>query len=151
MTAILFKQTDSTTAETIEKIEKKLFEKPWNLKDISESIENPLNYTEIAEVEGEPAGYIIYSANRFDAELLRIGVNDKFRNKGLATALLKRMFDVLSKNKILEVFLEVNENNPAVSFYNKNGFTEIARRKNYYGNENAIIMKAMVSNENNKS
>jgi len=49
------------------------------------------------------------------------------------------------------VFLEVNENNQAVKFYNKNGFTEIARRKNYYGNENAIIMKATVNNENNKS
>lgn len=151
MTDIFFKQTDAEEAATVEELEKILFPKPWNLRDITESVKNPLHYSEIIEAGGEPVGYIIYSANRFEAELLRIGVIENFRNKGLAAALLRRMFKVLSEKGIHEVFLEVNENNPAVGFYNKNGFTEIARRKNYYGNENAIIMRAMVNNENNKS
>jgi len=154
MCDIIFMKADSRSATIIEEIEKNVFCKPWNLKNIEESIANRLNYSEIAVIDGESAGCIIYSKNSFEAELLRIGVKEKFRNKGLAGALLKRMFDTLSEDGISEVFLEVNENNQAVKFYNKNGFTEIARRKNYYGNENAIIMKATintVNNENNKS
>lgn len=138
----------------IEELEKILFTKPWNLRDIEESVKNPLNYSEIAEAGGEAAGYIIYSSNSFEAELLRTGVKEKFRNKGLGAALLSRMFNALSEKGINEVFLEVNENNPAVKFYTKNGFTEIGRRKNYYGNEDAKIMKATintVNNENTKS
>jgi len=151
MSKIFFRQTESSDVQTIEQIEQKLFKNPWNQNNIGESIANPLNYSELAEIAGEAAGYIIYSTNRFEAELLRIGVIEKFRRMGLAASLLRRMFNALSKRGISEVFLEVNENNPALIFYNKNGFTETGRRKNYYGNENAIIMKAMVCNENNKS
>ena len=151
MSAINFIKADSRSAKIIEEIEKNVFSKPWNHNNIEESIANQLNYTEIAVIDGESAGCIIYSKNSFEAELLRIGVKEKFRNNGLAGTLLKRMFDALSANGINEVFLEVNENNPAVKFYNKNGFTEIGRRKNYYGNESAIIMKTTVCNENIKS
>lgn len=151
MNNILFRPTEPADTQIIEEIERNLFQNPWNQNNIQETIANPLNYSEIIEIEGETAGYIIYSANRFEAELLRIGVIEKFRRTGLAASLLKRMFSNLSKMEISEVFLEVNENNPAVKFYNKNGFTEIGCRKNYYGNENAIIMKATVNNENNKS
>ena len=151
MNNILFRPTEPADTQIIEEIERNLFQNPWNQNNIQETIANPLNYSEIIEIEGETAGYIIYSANRFEAELLRIGVMEKFRRTGLAASLLKRMFSNLSKMEISEVFLEVNENNPAVKFYNKNGFTEIGCRKNYYGNENAIIMKATVNNENNKS
>ena len=151
MNNLIFRQTEPADAQNIEQIEQKLFKNPWNLNNIQESIANPLNNSEIIEIEGKTAGYIIYSTNRFEAELLRIGVIEKFRRMGLAASLLSRMFSALSKKGISEVFLEVNENNPAVKFYNKNGFTEIGCRKNYYGSENAIIMKATVNNENNKS
>jgi len=151
MSNILFRQTEPADAQTIEQIEQKLFKNSWDLNNIQESFANPLNKSEIIEIEGEAAGYIIYSTNRFEAELLRIGVIEKFRRKQILASLLSRMFTALSKTGICEVFLEVNENNPAVKFYNKNGFTEIGCRKNYYGSENAIIMKATVNNENNKS
>ena len=50
----------------------------------------------------------------------------------------------------MDIFLEVRESNQvAINFYKKNKFKEISVRKNYYSepNENAIIMKLEVNNE----
>ena len=39
-----------------------------------------------------------------------------------------------------KIFLEVREKNaPAISLYIKNGFVKISERKNYYGDENAVV------------
>ena len=50
----------------------------------------------------------------------------------------------------MDIFLEVRESNQvAINFYKKNKFNQISIRKNYYSepNENAIIMKLEVNNE----
>ena len=44
--------------------------------------------------------------------------------------------------KLNKITLEVNENNKiAINFYKKNNFYEINCRRNYYGDDSAIIMK----------
>ena len=43
---------------------------------------------------------------------------------------------------VKEVFLEVRRSNlPAINLYKSNGYQKISERKNYYGNEDALIFK----------
>ena len=76
-------------------------------------------------------------------EILAIATIKEYRNKGVAQGLLDKI-------KTKDIFLEVRESNQvAINFYKKNKFKEISIRKNYYSkpNENAIIMKLEVNNE----
>ena len=51
-------------------------------------------------------------------------------------------------NDVDSIMLEVRDSNEAaIKLYEKCGFEEINRRKKYYGDEDAIIMKKVISNE----
>ena len=68
-----------------------------------------------------------------------IVVLEDSRKKGIATKLLKSM-ENKHKNAV-NTTLEVRKsNNNAINFYKKNGFKEAAIRKNYYKDEDAILM-----------
>lgn len=81
--------------------------------------------------------------NHFEiTDIINIAVLNIYQNKGTATKLLEY---VINNTKATKLMLEVNENNTkAISFYKKNKFIEINRRKNYYGNEDAIIMERSI-------
>lgn len=66
-------------------------------------------------------------------------VDKKFRKSGIATKLLQAMED--KHKNALNTTLEVRKSNiPALNFYKKNGFKEAVIRKNYYKDEDAILM-----------
>lgn len=69
-------------------------------------------------------------------EIFEIAVHPDFKRLGYASELINQM----PNDK--EVFLEVNEKNEsALGLYHKNGFKIVSKRKNYYKNDSAIIMK----------
>lgn len=72
-------------------------------------------------------------------DIMNIFVNEENRKKGIATSLMKEMFNKEDYNRIM---LEVNEHNEeAIRLYNKLGFKEISLRDRYYGEDTAIIME----------
>ena len=94
-------------------------------------------------VDKKVCGYLMVLDSIDVYEILAIATVEEYRNKGIAQ-------ELLDKIKIKDIFLEVRESNQvAISFYKKNKFKEISVRKNYYSepNENAIIMKLEVNNE----
>lgn len=81
-------------------------------------------------------GIIDYSVIYDRIELNYIFVLEEYRNKGIAGIMMKHIYDMN-----LPISLEVNENNfGAVKLYKKSGFKEVARRKNYYGEFDGILM-----------
>ncbi len=93
----------------------------------------------VAEDLGEVAGYIAASEILDEQYLDSLAVRDDQRGKGVATSLMKAAFDTEKS-----VYLEVRESNlPAINLYKKLGFTEYARRRDYYDNpmEDAIMMR----------
>jgi len=81
--------------------------------------------------------HIIISIDSID--IVNIVVNEKYRRRGIATALLEYLFN---NNKVDSYFLEVREsNNKAIGLYKKNGFYIVNVRKEYYGMEDALLMK----------
>lgn len=87
----------------------------------------------------EIAGYVILLDSIDVWEIMKIGIAEKCRRKGLGDELLKYIFNFIQ----IPVMLEVREHNlGAIEFYRKNGFEKIGVRKNYYHDtgEAAIIM-----------
>jgi ribosomal-protein-alanine N-acetyltransferase len=75
-------------------------------------------------------------------ELYNIEVYPQFRGVGKGYTLLCKFLDLCDG----DVFLEVaTRNTAAIRLYEKCGFVEISRRKNYYKDDDAIIMKRSAS------
>lgn len=89
----------------------------------------------------EVLGFIHISIHYEVVDLLNIVVDESHRNKGIATILMDYMISSLPSN-VEKIILEVNENNiEAIKLYNKFNFNIINIRKNYYGQDNALIME----------
>lgn len=116
-------------------------ESPWGKDAFSENIRNAYDHPVIALEDGEPVGYGILRQID-DGEILLIGVSAEKRGKGIGKEILSALLKRADREK--GIFLEVREGNTAARrLYGNAGFTEIARRRNYYKDpqEDAVIMK----------
>ena len=129
----------ATLAEELEQLLFAVYEvSPWTANQVAEVLRSDVNSCALAEDEGLLVGFLVWQETDFEAEVLQIAVLPSYQGQKIATAL----FDFLPANK--EIFLEVRESNkPALLFYKKEKFEEIARRKAYYHApvEDAIVMK----------
>ena len=92
--------------------------------------------------DGIVKGFIQIELHFEIIDIINIAVDKNYQNQGIATNLLNHILNTYKCNKVM---LEVRESNTsAISFYKKNEFIEIHRRKKYYGNEDAIIMERSI-------
>ena len=126
-------------AEELEQLLLAVYEvSPWTADQVAEVLRSDVNSCALAEDENRLVGFLVWQETDFEAEVLQIAVLPSYQGRKIATAL----FDFLPADK--EIFLEVRESNkPALLFYKKEKFEEIARRKAYYHApvEDAIVMK----------
>lgn len=129
-------------AEELEQLLLAVYEvSSWTAIQMAEVLRSDVNNCAIAADETQLVGFLVWQETDFEAEVLQIAVLPSYQGQKIATAL----FDFLPADK--EIFLEVRESNrPALLFYKKEKFEEIARRKAYYHApmEDAIIMKREV-------
>ena len=78
-----------------------------------------------------------------EMELHLIAAAPECRRQGIASALLRKMFQAAREACVARLFLEVRAGNAvAQALYAKHGFCTIAVRKRYYGGtEDALIME----------
>lgn len=137
----MFTICENNNPEEIYKLEKEIFgNSAYTLKQIDDILTMPDMYKimSVKDENGITAGYVIVFNNSDSLEIMKIGVNPEYREKGFGTILVNEI-----KKSRMKIFLEVRENNmTARKFYEKNGFKEAGKRKNYYRdtNEAAIIM-----------
>lgn len=126
-------------AEELEQLLLAVYEvSPWTAGQVEEVLRSNVNSCALAEDESRLAGFLVWQETDFEAEVLQIAVLPSYQGQKIATAL----FGFLPADK--EIFLEVRESNkPALLFYKKEKFEEIARRRAYYHApvEDAIVMK----------
>ena len=128
----------------IAELEKICFSDPWSANSIASELENTLAHWLVA-LEGETvAGYIGSQTVMGETDMMNVAVHPDFRRKGIAEALVNTLVDNLKQMGSHCLTLEVRASNtPAISLYEKLGFSEIGRRKNYYRNprEDALILR----------
>ena len=125
-------------------LEKICFSDPWSENSIASELENKLAHWLVAQ-EGEMvAGYIGSQTVLGETDMMNVAVHPDFRRRGIAEALVKRLVEDLQAMESHCLTLEVRASNaPAIALYEKLGFSQIGRRKNYYRNprEDALIQR----------
>lgn len=110
--------------------------KPWTKDDFADLQKSG------CEVIASQNGFIVYRQTLDEAEIITIGVHPDARRTGIASAMLGIVEGELCKNGVKSIFLEVAENNrPARTLYENNGYQQIGIRPKYYDGIDAIMMK----------
>jgi len=128
----------------IAELEKICFSDPWSERSIASELDNKLAFW-LAATEGETvAGYIGSQTVMDETDMMNVAVHPDFRRQGIAEELVNTLVENLKKMGSRCLTLEVRASNaPAIALYEKLGFHEIGRRKNYYRNprEDALILR----------
>lgn len=128
--------------ESIKEILVSDFDDFWDYSILKDELSSTNSYYLVAKSDNEILGFagIKYVLN--EADIMNIVVKKSKRKLGIGSLLLKNIIELCKKLNISTLFLEVNEENiPAISLYKKFGFEKIGFRKNYYKENNAIVMK----------
>jgi [ribosomal protein S18]-alanine N-acetyltransferase len=115
----------------------------WPPGSYAKVAESPGGLVLVCDASGQPVGFVAARQAADEAEILNIAVHRDLRGKGVASALLLAALDEFRRSAIARVFLELRESNlPALTLYNRHGFTPSGRRKAYYHHptEDAISM-----------
>ena len=128
----------------IAELERICFNDPWSAQSIATELDNSLSCWLVATDGEKVVGYVGSQTVLDGSDMMNIAVAPDFRRKGLAEALVNALIDCLRQRKSRCLILEVRvSNTPAITLYEKLGFVEIGRRKNYYRNpkEDALILR----------
>ena len=130
-------------------IERRSYEFPWNQGIFRDCL--LAGYVCIAlDVDDDLSGYGILSVAAGEAHILNLCVDQRCRNMGYGERLLNEMLERARGAEVGQVFLEVRPTNTAaLSLYHKKGFTQIAKRPDYYqstdGREDASVLSLKLS------
>ncbi|EXJ23591.1 Ribosomal-protein-S18p-alanine acetyltransferase [Alkalibacterium sp. AK22] len=120
---------------------------PWSLEQFSETLVRTDLIFFVAEQNKRLLGYIGGQLLGEEAELYLLVVDPPHHQQQVASQLMEAYKSWCISEGVKLIFLEVRaSNNRARRFYSKQGFSEIASRKQYYTKpaEDAIIMKCTI-------
>ena len=140
---ILEKMNPAHVAQIAE-LEKICFSDPWSERSIASELDNKLAFWLVATEGDTVAGYIGSQTVMDETDMMNVAVHPDFRRRGIAEALVTGLVEELKTLGSHCLTLEVRASNaPAIALYEKLGFSEIGRRKNYYRNprEDALILR----------
>jgi [ribosomal protein S18]-alanine N-acetyltransferase len=129
--------------DAIEDIEHDSYDTPWSRSMFAGELAKPASLC-LGAYEGDQlAGYLIVSRYVDAWHVMNIAVSPDFRRRGIATALLQRLFELTDDRSRRGYTLEVRvSNDGAISLYERLGFTARGVRRGYYtdNREDALIM-----------
>ena len=124
-------------------LERQCFSDPWTGAQLAGELDNELLSLSAAVGEdGTVLGYAEVRVILDEGTLERIAVAPRYRRQGIAEALLDAYIQY-GREHLAFLTLEVRAGNaPAIALYEKLGFREVGRRKNYYRaeHEDALLM-----------
>jgi [ribosomal protein S18]-alanine N-acetyltransferase len=127
-------------------IERRAFPTPWSLAMFVLELSKPSGICLAALRDGRIVGYMICS--RYDTvwHVMNVAVDDRMRRRGIASALLRHLFE-LADRPGEQYTLEVRmSNSAAIALYERFGFRHAGVRRGYYhdNQEDADIMWRVV-------
>ena len=129
--------------EGIAKIEKECFSAPWSEDSIRAELDNENAHFLVALAGEKVLGYIGVHEIVGEAYVANVAVSPKYRRFGIASVLLGEAEKGAKERGCEFISLEVRQSNvPAISLYEKRGYTVRGVRKNFYSDptEDGIIM-----------
>ena len=141
--AVTFRRMIEADLDAVLKVEYAAFSHPWTrgiYLDALKSYECWLMF-----VGEQQVGHGVINVIVDEAHLLNITVKPESQGRGLGLTLLEHLMARAAELKAKECFLEVRASNgPAYRLYERYGFNEIGRRRDYYpaagGRGDALVM-----------
>jgi [ribosomal protein S18]-alanine N-acetyltransferase len=105
----------------------------WSSASLAETFERYPSYFLVCWQGDELSGFVSGRKVADEGEILNLAVKPSSRCHGIGTALVKSLLELLAREAVVKVFLEVRESNSrAASFYKGLGFRQAGRREGYY-------------------
>ena len=103
-------------------------------------------YEEHGDCGGMVCGFCCAAVLPPEAQILNLAVSPDYARAGIASALLREVFNKAAERGCTLATLEVNETNlPAIALYKKLGFEVVGRRPKFYnGCDAALLMDCAV-------
>ena len=129
--------------DKILEIENLSFSAPWSLNGFLQELQNPVSQLWALMSDKVLLGYLCFWTVREEMQILDLAVHPTHRGGGHGSYLLTKMIDLALSRGISRIWLEVRvSGSTARRLYEKFGFAESGRRRNYYNGppEDAVIM-----------
>ena len=98
--------------------------------------------TSFGKINNEIVGFAGATIIFDNADITNIVTKKNYRNYGIGKKMFTELLNYCKEKKCSTITLEVKESNiTAISLYSLFGFKKIGIRKNYYKNENGILMQ----------
>ncbi len=129
----------------IDEIEKQSYPTPWSRSMFAGELAKPSSIC-IGAYDEETSrliGYLVISRYVDAWHVMNLAVAPAERRRGIASALMERLFELTAGDGRRGYTLEVRESNePAIKLYERFGFRPAGRRRGYYhdNREDALIM-----------
>ena len=139
---LVIRSADLSDIKYIMALEQGSIVHPWESKAIESLIVDKNKKCYVADLHGEVVGYVGAEIVLDECNIGNIVTHKDYRGRGFATEILGILLDILKKNGVAKVFLEVEYDNvPAIALYEKHGFTRYGQRRDYYGpGKDAVLM-----------
>jgi [ribosomal protein S18]-alanine N-acetyltransferase len=127
----------------IEVIEQRAYPTPWSRSMFASELAKPTSICLGAFEGDELVGYVINSRYVDAWHVMNVAVDPDRQRRGIATALLQRLFELTSDDERRGYTLEVRVSNEgAIKLYEQLGFEARGVRRGYYtdNREDALIM-----------
>ena len=138
------RRLDAADLDLVEAIERESYRTPWSRSMFDAELRKPSSLALGAFTEEDAlAGYAFVSRYVDAWHVMNVAVADAFRRRGIASALLGRLFEVTASDSRRGYTLEVRVSNTgAIRLYERLGFEPRGIRRGYYtdNREDALIM-----------
>jgi [ribosomal protein S18]-alanine N-acetyltransferase len=138
------RRLDAHDLDVVEQIERESYPTPWSRSMFDAELRKPSSLALGAFAnEDVLVGYAFVSRYVDAWHVMNVAVADSFRRRGIASALLERLFEVTGTDPRRGYTLEVRVSNTgAIRLYEQLGFEARGIRRGYYtdNREDALIM-----------
>ena len=141
--AVRIRELEPADLTAIESIEKRAYPTPWSRSMFASELAKPTSIC-LGAFEGDDlVGYVINSRYVDAWHVMNVAVDPDRHRRGIATALLRRLFELTRGDERRGYTLEVRVSNVgAIRLYEDLGFEPRGIRRGYYtdNREDALIM-----------
>jgi ribosomal-protein-alanine N-acetyltransferase len=129
--------------DQVEAIEREAFSTPWPRDSFRYELRNPRAHNLVARVADQVVGYVCVWLVAGELKINNVAVRRDCRGHGHGARLLRAVLELARARGCSEATLEVRPSNAeARGLYERFGFREVGRRKQYYpdSGEDALLM-----------
>jgi ribosomal-protein-alanine N-acetyltransferase len=141
----MIRRMDSGDLSSVARLEADVYPQPWSLRVFQDELRAAnRSYLVVEDEHGALVGYGGLLVVDADAHITTLAVDPSARRRRLGTRVMLALVDEALSIGAEHLTLEVRmSNDPAQQLYARFGFAPVGLRKNYYQNEDALVMWAI--------